>query len=176
MKPGRDGGFVIGLAPLQIVYVHAPQDGLERAGYKIVSQIVWSKSHFAISRGDYHWQHEPCWYAVKEGKLHNWQGSRSESTIWNIERGCEDKTGHATEKPVECMGRPIQNNTAAGQLVVDPFIGSGTTLIASHRLGRVCYGVELEPKYVDITLQRYFNETGDIPIRESDNAHYPVIR
>jgi DNA modification methylase len=128
---------------------------LQDSGYELVSQIIWAKPMFAISRGDYHWQHEPCWYAVKKGKNHNWQGSRSESTLWKIERGCKDKTGHSTEKPLECMAKPIKNNTKQGDIVADPFLGSGTTLIACEQLNRTCYGIELEPKYCQVIIERY---------------------
>lgn len=128
---------------------------LKDSGYDIISQIIWAKPMFAISRGDYHWQHEPCWYAVKKGQNHNWQGSRSESTLWEIERGCKEKTGHGTEKPIECMARPIRNNTAKGEAIADPFLGSGTTLIAADQLNRVCYGMEISPKYCQVILERY---------------------
>lgn len=128
---------------------------LIKCGYKIISQIIWNKPMFAISRGDYHWKHEPCWYAVKEGQNHNWQGSRSESTVWDINRGCEEKTGHGTEKPVECMERPIRNNTSTNQLVADPFLGSGTTVIACEKTKRVCYGMELDPHYCSVIIKRW---------------------
>lgn len=150
----------------QIAYVwhagrHAKevQSSLETSGYTIISQIIWAKPTFAISRGDYHWQHEPCWYAVKKGKAHNWQGSRSESTIWQIARGCAEKTGHGTEKPVECMERPIRNNSEKGDLIADPFLGSGSTLIACERTNRTCVGSEINPAYCEIILQRFFNLT-----------------
>ena len=146
----------------QVAYVwhahrHAAEisQNLKDSGYDIISQIIWAKPMFAISRGDYHWQHEPCWYAVKKGHNHNWQGSRSESTLWEIERGCKEKTGHGTEKPIECMARPIRNNTAKGELVVDPFLGSGTTLIAADQLNRICYGMEISPNYCQVILERY---------------------
>lgn len=130
---------------------------LEQADYNIICQIIWAKPMFAISRGDYHWQHEPCWYAVKKGENHNWQGSRSESTLWKIERGCKEKTGHATEKPIECMAKPIINNTTIGDSVCDPFLGSGTTLIAADQLDRICYGMEISPKYCQVIIDRYRN-------------------
>lgn len=153
------------LIDAQVAYVwhagrHASevQEGLNKAGYEIISQIIWAKPMFAISRGDYHWQHEPCWYAVKKGKNHNWQGSRSESTLWKIERGCKEKTGHSTEKPLDCMAKPIKNNSARGDLVCDPFLGSGTTLIACEQLNRTCYGIEIEPKYCQVVINRYLNQ------------------
>jgi DNA modification methylase len=135
---------------------------IERAGYEIVSQIIWAKQHFAISRGDYHWHHEPCWYAVKKGKTHNWQGSRKESTLWEIannnsfgNREKEETWGHGTQKPLECMARPIRNNSKKGELICDPFLGSGTTLIAAQALGRRCYGMELSPEYCQVIVNRF---------------------
>lgn len=152
----------------QVAYVwHAGRharhvaENLDDAGYDIVAQIIWAKDRFALSRGDYHWQHEPCWYAVAKGKPHNWQGSRNQSTLWEIARlssntddSEEDVWGHGTQKPIECMQRPIENNTALGQLAYDPFLGSGTTLIAAHRTGRRCYGMEISPRYADVILRR----------------------
>lgn len=132
--------------------------------YEIISQIIWVKQHFALSRGDYHWQHEPCLYAVKKGHQHNWQESRKESTVWEIanlncfgssKEADEERTAHSTQKPLECMTRPIRNNTAQGEGVYDPFLGSGTTLIAAEKLSRICYGIELSPAYCDIIVQRW---------------------
>jgi len=128
---------------------------LKNSGYEIISQIIWAKPMFALSRGDYHWQHETCLYGVKTGENHNWQGSRSESTLWKIERGCKDKTGHGTEKPIECMARPIRNNSETHDIICDPFLGSGTTLIAADQLNRICYGMEISPKYCQVIIERY---------------------
>jgi DNA modification methylase len=145
------------------------QESLENCGFIMISQIIWGKTTFAISRGDYHWQHEPCWYAHKKGKKHNWQGSRSESTLWDIPRS-EMDTGHGTQKPLECMARPIRNNTAKGEGVYDPFLGSGTTLIACEQLGRICYGQELDEKYMDVIVQRWVNYMND------SGKEYKVLR
>lgn len=138
---------------------------LEDCDYEIVCQIIWAKPMFAISRGDYHWQHEPCWYVVKKGQKHNWQGARDQATLWKIERGCKEKTGHGTEKPIECMARPIKNNSAQNDIVADPFLGSGTTLIACEQLNRTCYGMEISPKYCQVIIDRYFKycETNNKP-------------
>jgi DNA modification methylase len=145
-------------------YCGEVEKSLTDSGFDIVSQIIWVKQHFALSRGDYHWQHEPCWYAVKKGHAHNWQGSRKEATIWEIsnlnafggkaEEG-EERTAHSTQKPMECMAKPIRNNTAEGEGVYDPFLGSGTTLIAAEQNDRVCYGIELSPAYCDIIVKRW---------------------
>ena len=97
---------------------------------------------------------------MRNGSTHNWQGSRSESTLWEIPRGCGEKTGHGTEKPLECMERPIRNNSKEGDLIVDPFLGSGTTLIASEKTGRICYGCEIDLQYATIILERWERFTG----------------
>jgi DNA modification methylase len=137
---------------------------LEDADFQMISQIIWKKQNLCISRGDYHWKHEPCWYVHRKGHKHNWQGARDQTTVWDIanldacgkskEEG-EERTAHSTQKPIECMARPIKNNTAVGEGVYDPFIGSGTTLIASEQLGRTCYGIELSPAYCDIIVKRW---------------------
>lgn len=91
-------------------YSGAVADSLTQLGFALRSQIIWSKSHFAIGRGDYHWGHEPCWYAVR-GKGH-WTGDRKQSTLWQIDKPAKSETGHSTQKPVECMRRPIVNNSS----------------------------------------------------------------
>lgn len=140
------------------------QKSLEQAEFEIISQIIWAKQHFALSRGDYHWQHEPCWYAVRKGHSHNWQGARDQSTTWEISNlnafgksndKDDERTAHSTQKPIDCMLRPIKNNSQEGEGVYDPFLGSGTTLIACEQANRVCYGIELSPAYIDIIIKRW---------------------
>jgi len=135
--------------------------------FQIRTQIIWRKQHFAISRGHYHWQHEPCWYAVKKGATAKWCGDRTQSTIWEItaeichQAGKSDQnTKHGTQKPLECMARPIRNHGDKDDLVYDPFLGSGTTIIAAEKLGRKCYGLELSPAYCDVIVKRWENLTG----------------
>lgn len=109
-----------------------------------------------LGRGDYHWQHEPCFYAVRKGATGHWQGARDQSTLWTIGTGeHDDATEHGTQKPVECMRRPIVNNSARGDLVYEPFAGSGSTLIAADSVGRVCLGIEIEPRYCDVIIERW---------------------
>jgi DNA modification methylase len=131
-------------------------ESLVVAGFAIRSQIIWAKDRLVLSRGDYHWQHEPCWYAVRaKGKGH-WAGDRKQTTLWQIANRDQDAdTVHGTQKPVECMRRPILNNSSPGQAVYEPFMGSGTTLIAAETTGRVCLGVELNPAYVDVAIERW---------------------
>jgi DNA modification methylase len=136
--------------------------GLIACGFQLRSQIVWAKQHFTLGRGDYHWKHETCWYAVREGKASHWQGDRTQTTVWEIannnpfgNRQREQCWGHGTQKPVECMRRPIVNNSRPGQVIYDPFLGSGTSLIAAEMTGRTCRGLELNPAYVDVVVRRW---------------------
>ena len=136
-------------------------ESLEAAGFNVRSQIIWAKDRLVLSRGDYHWQHEPCWYAVKKTGKGHWAGDRKQTTLWQISGKDQDAdTVHGTQKPVECMRRPILNNSSPGQAVYEPFMGSGTTLIAAETTGRVCYGIELNPTYVDVAVQRWQQFTG----------------
>ena len=132
---------------------------LGRAGLDVRSQLIWAKSRFALSRGSYHWQHEPCWYSVRRGGRAHWVGGRAQSTVWEIASTDDgDATFHGTQKPLECMARAIRNHSA--EEVYDPFLGSGTTLIAAENQGRTCLGVEIDPAYVDVTIQRWERGTG----------------
>jgi DNA modification methylase len=154
------------LFPGQIAYVwhgalHATTvaDSLIRTGFAIRSQIIWAKERLVIGRGDYHWRHEPCWYAVR--KKGNWTGDRKQTTLWEIGSGGQDaETVHCTQKPVECMRRPILNNSIPGDAVYEPFLGSGTTLIATESTGRFCLAMELDPLYVDVAIRRWEAFTG----------------
>lgn len=148
--------------PGDVVYVwhagrhaRAVQTSLEAAGFVIRSQIIWVKQQFAIGRGDYHWRHEPCWYAVREGCKGHWSGGRKQTTVWEIDKPAKSETGHSTQKPVECMKRPIENNSVPGDMVYDPFLGSGTTLVAATITARICLGIELNPAYVDVAVRRW---------------------
>lgn len=142
-------------------YAKEFQISIEEAGFEIVAQIIWNKERFALGRGDYHWKHEPCWYAVKNGETHNWQGARDQSTVWDINSREDSGNGHGTQKPIECMARPIRNNSQKGDNICDPFLGSGTTLIACEQLNRTCYGIEIEPKYCHVIINRYYKYCKD---------------
>ena len=145
--------------------VHATTvaESLVASGFDIRAQIVWSKNRFALGRGDYHWQHEPCWYAVRRGKTSHWQGARDQSTVWSIVPVCSEDaaTVHGTQKPVEAMRRPIVNNSVRGDAIYDPFAGSGTTMIAAETTGRACLAMELDPIYCDLIVNRWECFTGD---------------
>lgn len=143
-------------------------NSLKRAGFEIRNQIIWVKQHFVLSRGNYHFQHEPCWYAVRKGAKGNWTGDRKQTTTWEIKNNNafgnakpEETVGHGTQKPVECMRRPILNNSIPQDGIYDPFSGSGTTIIACEQTDRKCYAIELSPQYVDITVKRWQDYTGE---------------
>ena len=159
------------------LHCHKVAISIEDLGYELKNLIVWNKQNFCLGRGDYHWKHETCWYAIRKECKHNWQGSRKESTVWEISNHQafgnpkdEEKTVHSTQKPLECMARPIRNNTAIGEGVYDPFLGSGTTLIAAEILGRRCIGIELHPPYCDVIVSRWVNQ------RIKDGKTTDVIR
>jgi DNA modification methylase len=176
-----DWGAAWALFPGNIAYVwhgalHATTvaDSLGDNGFTVRAQIIWAKDRLVMGRGDYHWQHEPCWYAVRT-KGH-WTGDRKQTTLWTIASGGQDsETSHSTQKPVECMRRPMQNNSNPGQAVYDPFLGSGTTLIAAETTGRVCLGMELEPRYVDVAVRRWQAFTGLTACLHGDGRSYGVI-
>ena len=135
-------------------------ESLQATDFQLRAQIVWRKNNFAIGRGDYHWQHEPAWYAVRKGAKGHWQGDRKQSTVWDIAKPAKSETGHGTQKPVECMKRPIENNSVAGNAVYEPFSGSGTTIIAAEQTARRCLAIELNPIYVDVAIRRWEAFTG----------------
>jgi site-specific DNA-methyltransferase (adenine-specific) len=168
---------------------------LQACKFDIRAQIVWVKTRPALSRGHYHWQHEPAlygvrddaddgWrfvpehevsaYAVKKGATGSWSGGRKQSTVWFIEHLKSD-TGHGTQKPVECMKRPIENNSSPGHAVYEPFSGSGTTIIACEMTGRSCHAIELNPAYVDVAVKRWQDFTGKTATLESDGRTFDEI-
>jgi DNA modification methylase len=161
-------------------------ESLETSAFTMRAQIIWAKEHFVFSRGDYHWQHEPCWYAVRKGAKGHYAGDRKQTTVWHI-RGrsalgdtrnlkAEDKkTGHGTQKPVECMRRPIENNSSPGQAVYEPFSGSGTTIIAAEMTGRACHAIELNPAYVDVAVQRWQEFTGQVAVLEATGQTFADV-
>ena len=142
---------------------------LETAGFEIRAQLIWNKSHFVLSRGNYHFGHEPCFYAVRRGASARGRGDRSQSTVWNVPnlnpvggtRTNENiPTGHSTQKPVRLWEIPMLNHTVRGEALYDPFVGSGTALIAAEKTGRVAYVMDADPKYVQVALTRWETYTG----------------
>ena len=155
------------LFPGDVAYVwhagsrsHVVADSLVACGFNLYSLIVWGKNTLVIGRGHYHPKHEPCWYAVRKGKTGHWQGDRKQTTLWSIDKPQKSETGHSTQKPIECMRIPIENNSRAGDAIYEPFSGSGTTIIAAEQTGRICYAMELSPNYVDVAVRRWQQYTG----------------
>ena len=149
------------------VYAGPVAAGLERIGFEIASQVIWDKGLFAMSRGWYHWGHEPCWVVRKPGVPNLYIGTRDQSTVWRAPSpkmimggSTEDKYDHPAQKPVALFEAPIRNHTEAGDAVYDPFLGSGTALIAAETLGRRCYGMEIDPKYCQLIIDRWQAVTG----------------
>lgn len=181
------------LFPGDVAYVwhastqsHVFANSLIDCGYDIRALIIWAKQQFAIGKGNYHHQHEPCWYAVKKksGATAHWQGDRKQSTLWQIDKPQKSDTGHSTQKPVECMKRPIENNSSPGQAVYEPFSGSGTTIIAAEMTGRSCHAIELNPAYVDVAIKRWQDFTGKEAtleatgktFAETDDERFPAAK
>jgi DNA modification methylase len=161
------------LFPGDVAYVwhagnmaHTVAESLTKTGLNIRAQIIWNKSVLVIGRGDYHPKHEPCWYAVRKGKTGHYVGGRKQTTVWDIDKPRKSETGHSTQKPVECMKRPIENNSSAGQAVYEPFSGSGTTIIAGEMTGRSIHAIELNPAYVDVAVIRWQDFTGEKAVHE----------
>jgi DNA modification methylase len=149
-------------------------ESLAKSRFAIRAQIIWAKERLVMSQGDYHWQHEPCWYAVR--KKGYWAGDRKQTTLWTIPTGGQDaETTHATQKPVECMRRPMLNNSSPGQVIYEPFLGSGTTLIAAQSCGRVCFGIEIDPLFVDVAIRRWQAFTGEKARRASDSVLFEEL-
>jgi hypothetical protein len=152
-------------------------ESLTASGFSLRAQIIWNKSVMAMSRGDYHWKHEPCWYAVRG--TGNWTGDRKQTTVWDLKSPIhimsgsdEVKTSHPTQKPVECHKRPIENNSSPGQAVYEPFSGSGTTIIAAEMTGRHCHAIELNPAYVDVAIKRWQDFTGQKAVHAETGATF----
>jgi DNA modification methylase len=173
---------------LQIVYVwHASiftrevLNGLLRIGLLYPQQIIWNKGRTVLTRTHYWYQHEPCWYLRKKNAP--WFGKAGEnSTIWDsaspkfIMGGSdEEKFDHPTQKPIDLMRRPILNHTKRGEGVYDPFLGSGTTLAAAELTERVCYGIELDPKYCDVIVQRWQGLSGKKATLDGDGRSFDEI-
>ena len=157
------------------IYVfHADTEGLnfrkafKDAGFYLSGCCIWKKNSLVLGRSPYQWQHEPCLYGWKKKGKHQWFSDRKQTTIWEYDRPKSSKD-HPTMKPIQLMAYPIQNSSMRGTIVLDPFLGSGSTLIAADQAGRVCYGIELDEKFVDVIVKRYIEVTGDTEVTVQRN-------
>ena len=157
------------------IYVfHADTEGLnfrkafKEAGFYLSGCCIWKKNSLVLGRSPYQWQHEPCLYGWKKKGKHQWFSDRKQTTIWEYDRP-KSSRDHPTMKPIQLMAYPIQNSSMRGTIVLDPFLGSGSTLIAADQTGRVCYGIELDEKFVDVIVKRYIEVTGDTEVNVQRN-------
>src|SRR6266852_4276910 len=156
-------------------------DGLLRIGFVHHQQIIWNKGRAVLTRTPYWFAHEPCWFVRKKNAP--WFGKAGENTtVWDspspkfiMGSSKEEKFDHPTQKPVELMRRPILNHTKRRELVYDPFLGSGTTLAAAETTSRVCYGLEIDPKYVDVIVLRWQTQSGKKATLEGDRGTFEEI-
>ena len=148
------------------IYVfHADTEGLNfrkafsDAGFYLSGCCIWKKPSLVLGRSPYQWQHEPCLYGWKKSGKHQWYSDRKQTTIWEFEK-TKKNTDHPTMKPIPLLAYPIQNSSMSNTLVLDPFGGSGSTLIACEQTDRECYTIELDEKYCDVIVKRYIEQTG----------------
>lgn len=145
---------------------HADTEGLnfrkafKDAGFHLANVCIWAKQSLVLGRSDYQWQHEPILYGWKPTGKHRWYADRKQTTIWNFDRPAKSEL-HPTMKPVPLVAYPIQNSSMRNCIVLEPFAGSGSTIIACEQTGRICYGIELDEKYCDVIVKRYIETTGN---------------
>lgn len=149
---------------------HADSEGenfrasLRKAGFKIAQCCIWVKNTMVMGRQDYQWQHEPCLYGWKPGAGHQWNSDRKQTTVWNFDKPQRNAI-HPTMKPIALMAYPISNSSTPGQIVLDIFSGSGSTLMACQQIDRICHAMEIDPKYVTATIYRYRAMFPEQPVR-----------
>lgn len=133
-------------------------------GEQVRQCLIWKKQTLVMGRQDYHWQHEPCLYGWKKGASHGWYSDRKQTTVLEFDRPMRSRE-HPTMKPVALFSYQAGNSTAPQGLVLDSFIGSGTSIIACEKIGRTCYGMELSEKYCDVTIKRWEDFTGRTAVK-----------
>ncbi len=158
---------------------HADSEGANfrkamiEAGILMKQCLIWVKNSMVMGRQDYHWKHEPCLYGWKEGAAHNWYTDRKQTTVLEFDRPSRNAE-HPTMKPIPLIAYQIGNSSKKGDLVADGFLGSGTTMLASHELGRVCCGCELDPKYCQVIIERMNNSFPDLEIKINGKKYEPI--
>jgi site-specific DNA-methyltransferase (adenine-specific) len=158
LRPG--GAFYIAApaGPLNLSFLLALAD----AGLTLHQTLVWVKGSFVLGHGDYHYRHEPILYGWRDGGRHLFRGDRTQDTVWEIPRPARSEL-HPTMKPVELVERAIRNSSMPGERVLDMFVGSGTSLIAAERAGRICLAMELDPRYAQVAIERWSSFSGQTP-------------
>lgn len=157
------------LAPVDVFYVWCAgsrlvdvHDALSDMGFDVRQILIWNKMVLTLTRTNYWWTHEHCLYGVRNGATAHWIGKNGQGTVWDIpspkhimSRSTEKNEPHPAQKPLECMRRPIENNSKSGDSVYEPFSGSGTTIIAAEMMKRRCFALEIAPEYIDVAVQRW---------------------
>jgi len=134
------------------------------AGFLFKSYIVWNKNNSTFGRSDYHWKHEPCIYGWLDGGSHKWYGDRKQTTVWDMDRPSRSEE-HPTMKPIHLCTKPMENSSKVGDIIIDTFLGSGSTMVAAHQLNRKCYGMELDPKYCQVIVERMLNLDSELEVK-----------
>ena len=162
------------MRPGAVFYIwHADSKGLifrqacKQTGWEIRETLIWVKNSMVLGRQDYQWKHEPCLYGWKDGAGHLWTSDRKQTTVLDFDRPVKSEL-HPTMKPVALFDYQIKNNTEIGNIVLDLFGGSGTTLIACEQNGRTAYIMEYDPKYVDVIVKRWEDLTGEKAVLEKE--------
>lgn len=159
---------------------HADSEGenfrasLRKAGFKLAQCCVWVKNSMVMGRQDYQWKHEPCLYGWKPGASHYWNSDRKQTTVWNFDKPQRNAI-HPTMKPIALMAYPICNSSVSGQIVADFFSGSGSTLMACQQTDRICYAMEIDPRYVTASILRYCAMFPAQPIRLIRNGNLLTV-
>jgi len=176
----------IAMATDASIYVfHADTEGLnfrrayDEAGFKLSGTCIWAKNALVLGRSPYQWQHEPVLFGWKKKGKHQWYSDRKQSTIWNFDRPAKN-TDHPTMKPIPLLAYPITNSSMENCIVLDPFSGSFSTGIACEQTNRICFAIEIDPKYVDVSVARYINQVGGADdvfvVRDGKTLPYSEVR
>ncbi|EPW2942138.1 site-specific DNA-methyltransferase [Pseudomonas aeruginosa] len=165
------GGIYVAMSSSELDVLQA---AFRAAGGKWSTFIIWAKNTFTLGRADYQRQYEPILYGWPEGATRHWCGDRDQGDVWAIKKPQKNDL-HPTMKPVELVERAIRNSSRPGNVVLDPFGGSGTTLIAAEKSGRIARLIELDPKYVDVIVRRWEEFTGKQAIREANGVLFDVV-
>lgn len=161
------GGWYVWHADMETVNFRT---AMKNAGILVKQNLIWVKDCMVMGRQDYHWQHEPCLYGWKEGAAHNWCSDRKQTTILNFKRPRISKE-HPTMKPIELIAYQIENSSRIGEIVADGFLGSGTTMVAAEQLKRKCYGMELDPRYCQVIVDRMLKLNPDITVKRNGEKY-----
>ncbi|WP_297479298.1 site-specific DNA-methyltransferase [Ferrovum sp.] len=169
------------MKPGAVFYIwHADSEGYnfrgaaQDTGWKVRQCLIWKKSTIVMGRQDYHWKHEPCLYGWKEGAGHLWATDRKQTTILEFDKPSRNGE-HPTMKPVALFEYQMLNNTKGGDIILDSFGGSGTTIIAAEKNGRIGYAMEIDPKYVDVIIKRWQEFSGKQAVLEADGRTFDEV-